>query len=197
MRTVGVTVAMLASLAGCGDDGSAGGAGTGGGAPNEWATYCAEVYCPQRAEQAAATGCDSDPQCEAGCELLAEECHPQVEAVQVCAASATLQCYETPDGPRVDLSPGQCAAELNDLFLCDEGACNTFDDAPCAPLECEDGSIVRYCDAGACSSSAASACDDMRACTTDDFVDVCPTIACDGASQQGCLPSGLCQVSCE
>lgn len=190
-----VVAVVLASLAGCGDDGAAGGAGA-GGAPSEWATYCAEVYCPQRAEQAEAAGCEPDEQCELGCEVLVEDCHPEIQAVQVCAADAELQCYPGVEGTRVDLVPGECAAELNALYLCAEGGCNAFDDATCSPLTCEDETILRFCDAGACSSSAATACDAARACTDEDFTNACPTIACDGLPQQGCLPSGFCQVSC-
>lgn len=192
---------MLASIAGCGDDSATGGSAAGGagvgGAADAWATYCAEVYCPQRAEQAAETGCDPDAQCELGCEVLAEECHPQIEAVQACAATAELACYDTPDGARVDVAAGECAAELNDLYLCDSGPCDAFDDAPCSALTCADGTILRHCDAGSCSANATSACDDARPCTSENFVDVCPTIGCDGSAEQGCLPSGFCQVSCE
>jgi hypothetical protein len=201
MRLVVVAAAALAVIAGCGDDGATGGAAAGGagsgGAPSEWASYCAEVYCPQRAEQAAATGCDPDEQCEVGCEVLAKDCHPEVQALQACAADAELTCYATDEGSTVDVVPGQCAAELNALYLCAEGSCDAFDDAPCSALTCDDGSIIRHCDGGACSASAVTSCDEQRACTSEDFTEVCPTIACQSAAQQGCLPSGFCQVSCE
>ena len=193
---VRVLVVAAVAFAGCGDDAAVGGAAAGGsgagGAPDEWAAYCAEVYCPQRVEQAESAGCEPDQQCELGCEVLAEGCHPEIEVVQACAVDAELQCY--PGG--VDVVPGECAAELNALYLCAEGSCEAFDDAQCSALTCDDGSIVRHCDGGVCSASAATACDEARACTSQDFTDVCPTIACDGAAQQGCLPSGFCQVSC-
>lgn len=199
MRLVIVTAAALAVIAGCGDDTATGGAaagGAGGGAPNEWATYCADVYCPQRAQQAIDTGCDADAECELGCEVLAAGCHPEIEAVQACALTAELQCYPEDEGTTVDVVPGQCAAELNALLLCAEGGCDPFDDAPCSALTCETSTIIRHCDGGVCSASAATSCDEARACTSDDFTEVCPTIACDNAAQQGCLPSGFCQVSC-
>jgi hypothetical protein len=194
-----LAVAVLASLAGCGDDsavggGPAGGGGEGGADP--WEAYCTEVYCPQRTAQAAATGCDPDPECELGCLVLAPNCRPEIQAVQACAETAALQCYPAQEGTKVDVSPGECASELNALNQCAEGACEAFDDAPCSALACEDDTILRFCEAGVCSSTATSACDAERACTSEDFVDTCPTIACDGGVQQGCLPAGFCQVTC-
>jgi len=191
-----LSAGALLSLA-CGDDSGAGGAGGSGGAEVSWETYCAETYCPQRAQQAEETLCDDDVLCEAGCEILGEACQPEVMAIADCAQTAELQCYDAAEGgTRVDLAPGACAAELNAYNLCEVGPCDAFDDAPCSPLACPDDTVVRLCEAGVCSADAADACDAARPCIAENFADVCPTLACDGASEQGCTPEGFCQRLC-
>ena len=166
-----------------------------GGALDDWAVLAPTCTAPSAPSRSADAGCDADRNASSAARCW-QRLQPRDRGSPSLRASAELQCYPAAEGTRVDLAPGECASELNTLYLCVEGGCDAFDDAPCSPLTCGDDTILRFCDAGACSSSAASACDAARACTAEDFTDVCPTIACDGAAQQGCLPSGFCQISC-
>lgn len=199
MRTLQRLLVTAALLAGCGDDTSdsgGGGEGSEGGGEPTWAEYCEGTYCALREEQAADLNCGHNPAaCEAECEQE-EECAAELRAVSDCAAAAELVCDIATD--RVTVELGECTAELNALYLCSTGECETLTDTFCEPVVCEDGTPARMCGTnGACVSDAAAICDSAVACTSENYVDVCPTLGCNGESVSGCTAEGFCQTTCD